>query len=159
MELGGSPQQPPPEAFFANATLQKWHSGACRSSHPLRRSSQTRHYKNGTRGLAAATTPRGVLRKRDFTKMALGGLPQQPPPEAFFANTTLQKWHSGARRSNHPPRRSSQTRLYKNGTRGLAAADTPRGILRKRDFTKMALGGSPQQPPPEAFFANATLLN
>src|SRR4051812_11657045 len=90
MALGGSPQQPPPKVFFAIATLQ-----------------------NGTRGLAAAAAPRGVLRNCGFTK-----------------------WHSGARPSSRPPRRSSQSQLY-----------------------KMALGGSPQHPPPEAFFAIATLQN
>src|SRR4051812_38596596 len=109
-----------------------WHSGARRSSHPPRRSSQSRHinlalgglpkqphpeaffavatHKLGTRGLAEAATPRGVLRNRD-----------------------TYIWHSRARRSSHPPRRSSQSR-----------------------HINLALGGSPKQPPPEAFFAIAT---
>src|ERR1041385_3171321 len=102
----------------------------------------------GTRGLAEAATPRGVLRKRDCKKLALGGSPKQPPPEAFFANATLKNWHSGARQSSHPPRHSSLTRLYKIGPRGLAEAAAPLGVLRKRDSKKLALGGSPKQPHP-----------
>src|SRR3954469_2893511 len=108
LALGGLPQQPPPEAFFANATIFI-----------------------GTRGLAAAATPRGVLRKRDYilwhsgerrsshpphgssqtdlTSVALWAPPQHPPPEPFFTKRDYSHWHSGAPRSSHPPRCSSQT--------------------------------------------------
>src|SRR4051812_43108105 len=111
--------------FFPIETYIHWHSGARRSCHPPRRSSQSRLIFIGTRGLAAAATPRGVLRNRDLYLLALGGSPQLPPPEAFFAIATYIHWHLGARRSCHPPRRSSQSRLIVIGTRGLAAAATP----------------------------------
>src|SRR4051812_33342222 len=156
LALGGSPKQPPPEAFFAIATKQTWHSGARRSSHPPRRSSQSRQNKLGTRGLAEAATPRGVLRNRDKTNLALGGSPKQPPPKAFFALTTNTPCTSALRQSTPPPRRSSQSRQKNLAPPGLAKAATPRGVLRNRDKTTMPLGGSPKQPPPEAFFAIAT---
>src|ERR1041385_4779331 len=131
MAVGGSPKQPPPEASSAIAAHQlgtwglaetatprgvlrnrgtsTWHSGARQSSHPPRRPPQSRHinlalggspkqpppkassgiaaHQLGTWGLAEAATPRGVLHNRG----------------------TLT-WHSGARRSYHPPRRPPESR-------------------------------------------------
>src|SRR4051812_43108106 len=120
--------------FFPIETYIHWHSGARRSCHPPRRSSQSRLIFIGTRGLAAAATPRGVLRNSDLYSLALGGSPQLPPPEAFFAIATYSNWHSGARRSCHP-----------------------RAVLRNHNLYSFALGGSPQPPPPEALFARVTI--
>src|SRR3954469_12552140 len=64
----------------------------------------------GTRGLAAAATPRGILRLRDL-KIGTRGLVAAATPRGVL-----------------------RLRDLKIGTRGLVSAATPRGVLRLRDL-------------------------